>query len=887
MQTFEHGGRVWLCKAEGRGTRKRAAALAVLTRGTGQVRVCGREEVYVRWAYVYNRMEVLQPLYIAGAAGLFDVDLQVRGGGPSGQAAAARLAIGRALVAACNECQPQLEEGRPHAPQSSSPAAAAAVAAVLGVKGSVAAGGDLNVVARSMVLYEDTRQRMPKMPGRMKARKQRHAALPTAEAGCLRRQQQQREGQRSSSSSSSSTSSSNSSSENLGRNWVLVAGACMRAPQPHQRSPARSSGSGGSSERSHSSSITSAGSQAVGREQQDIAAAGIVRLQRRRHLVFSGDSCYLPPLSLLLLHLSTARSDPERLWAEEQLAAAAVAAAAVWLEASLLSPLLMTAALLPRRAAVSLSVSPGAVSFDAATTAATPAVSSAEALNEASPASLSPSQLSPRSPICSKHWRYSPALLRPSPPTENVRSGSLDQQDKQDSTPLALPPSFAEHHLDDQLQAPHRQQGDSPIAVGVYLAGYLLASPLLSLCNKRLYGGPAKNLGLTCCLLQQLILCCCLLLCNSQPQQPLKPQLQQQQELQQQQKQKRGVRRQETGTAPVSVSFRQQLQLACPYVLMLWSSNACLAVSSLASYQIARCSSIPIALLLEVLAVSACDPSPSPAAAAAAAAAKGGLPLLQRVGETLRALRTRAAAVGGLRAFSALAVAAGLAAAAADGDSLQPHAAFLGVAASAAGAIYLQLASSCFRIRAQAPAAAAATPVAAAAAAAAAAASPAKAAVPDGFRAGAAAAAGGDVRGRQEIAVAQRVALLSILLLLPVVAVSQEPQQLLLRLQQQQQQQQGVVRSSDLLLLVVSGCLAALLPLCTYGCLRGLSPLACCVAGFTKMAAQMLLSPWLAQETLSVSTAAGCCCCLVGSLAFCLSSHRRQTAKHEKQHKQR
>ncbi|KAL8273906.1 hypothetical protein Esti_002229 [Eimeria stiedai] len=135
MQTFEHGGRVWLCKAEGRGTRKRAAALAVLTRGTGQVRVCGREEVYVRWAYVYNRMEVLQPLYIAGAAGLFDVDLQVRGGGPSGQAAAARLAIGRALVAACKDCQPQLEE--------------------------------------AMVLYEDTRQRMPKMPGRMKARKQR------------------------------------------------------------------------------------------------------------------------------------------------------------------------------------------------------------------------------------------------------------------------------------------------------------------------------------------------------------------------------------------------------------------------------------------------------------------------------------------------------------------------------------------------------------------------------------------------------------------------------------------------------------------------------------------------------------------------------------------
>ncbi|KAL8450672.1 hypothetical protein Emag_003112 [Eimeria magna] len=466
----------------------------------------------------------------------------------------------------------------------------------------------------------------------------------------------------------------------------------------------------------------------------------------------------------------------------------------------------MTAALLPRRAAVSLRVSPAAVSFDAATAAATPAVSSAEALNEGPSTSLSPSQLSsPRSTLCSKHWRYSPALVRPSLPAEGVRRGCLHQQDKGGVTSLVLPSPAEQQPLADQPWAPQKQrearQRDSPVTVGGYLAGYLLASPLLSLCNKRLYGGPAKNLGLTCCLLQQLILCCCLLLCRSQSQQSLEPQLQlQQQELQQQQK--RGVRKQETGMALLSVSFRQQLQLACPYVVMLWTSNACLAVSSLASYQIARCSSIPIALILEVLAVSAYEPSPPPAAAATAAAtaaAKGGLTLLlQRVGETLRALRTRAAAVGGLRAFSALAVSAGLAAAAADGDSLQPHAAFLGVAASAAGAVYLQLASSCFRIRAQAPAAAAATPAAAAAAPAAA--STAKAAASGDLRLAAAAAAGRDERGRQEIAVAQRVALLSILLLLPVIAVSQEPQQLLLRLQKQQQQQAGV-RLSDLLLL--------------------------------------------------------------------------------------
>ncbi|KAL8273905.1 hypothetical protein Esti_002228 [Eimeria stiedai] len=532
---------------------------------------------------------------------------------------------------------------------------------------------------------------------------------------------------------------------------------------------------------------------------------------------------------------------------------------------SLLSPPPMTAALLPPRAAVSPSVSPAAVSFDAAArAAATPAVSSAEALNERK----RQASLSRGSPLCSKHCRNSPVLLSPRSLAEGEEREPLHQQGKRGPPPL-VPPFAAEEPLQSQRGAPQKQRearnGDSPVAVGVYLAGYLLASPLLSLCNKRLYGGPAKNLGLTCCLLQQLILCCCLLLCKSQPQQPLTPQLQQLQEEQEQQ-QKWGDRRQETGTVLVSVSFRQQLQLACPYVLMLWSSNACLAVSSLASYQIARCSSIPIALLLEVLAVSSHEASPS------AAAAEGGAALLlQRMGKTLRALRTRAVAVGGLRTFSALAVAAGLAAAAADGDSLQPHAALLGVAASAAGAVYLQLASSCFRIRPQAPAAAAARPTAAAAVSAA---SAAKAAALEDPRP----AAGGDERGRQEIAVAQRVALLSILLLLPVLVLSQEPQQLMLRLQQQQQHEESV-SPSDLLLLVVSGCLAGLLPLCTYGCLRGLSPLACCVAGFTKMAAQMLLSPWLAQEALSVSTAAGCCCCLVGSLAFCLSSHKRQSGK--------
>ncbi|KFG60638.1 putative ribosomal protein S9 [Toxoplasma gondii RUB] len=135
MKVFMHNGCEWLWQAEGTGTRKRAAAHVIIRRGTGQVRVNNDEDLYVRWPFYYNRMDVLQPFFLTGTAGIYDLFIHVRGGGSSGQAGAVRLAVGRALVSACPACARLLEE--------------------------------------DMVLYEDTRQRMPKMPGRMKARKMR------------------------------------------------------------------------------------------------------------------------------------------------------------------------------------------------------------------------------------------------------------------------------------------------------------------------------------------------------------------------------------------------------------------------------------------------------------------------------------------------------------------------------------------------------------------------------------------------------------------------------------------------------------------------------------------------------------------------------------------
>lgn len=126
--TFGARGREWKVRAEGKGTRKRSTAHVVIERGTGVVKVNGEEDFFKRWPLLHNRFDVLFPFEACGAAGLFDVYIAVKGGGISGQAGAARLAVGRALVDACAQCEDGLKD--------------------------------------SLVLYEDTRQRTSKFPGK-------------------------------------------------------------------------------------------------------------------------------------------------------------------------------------------------------------------------------------------------------------------------------------------------------------------------------------------------------------------------------------------------------------------------------------------------------------------------------------------------------------------------------------------------------------------------------------------------------------------------------------------------------------------------------------------------------------------------------------------------
>jgi ribosomal protein S9 len=128
QQTFFARGREWKTRSEGKGTRKRSVAHVLIEKGSGIVKVNGEEDFYKRWPLYYNRFDVLFPFEATRSAGLFDVYISVEGGGISGQAGAARLAIGRALVDACPECEDDFRD--------------------------------------SLVLFEDTRQKTSKFPGK-------------------------------------------------------------------------------------------------------------------------------------------------------------------------------------------------------------------------------------------------------------------------------------------------------------------------------------------------------------------------------------------------------------------------------------------------------------------------------------------------------------------------------------------------------------------------------------------------------------------------------------------------------------------------------------------------------------------------------------------------
>jgi small subunit ribosomal protein S9 len=79
------------------GKRKSAVARAEIRKGTGNVRI--NKLPLAVYGSEIERMKIQEPLILSGSlANQVDIQVSVRGGGINGQAEAARLAIGQALV---------------------------------------------------------------------------------------------------------------------------------------------------------------------------------------------------------------------------------------------------------------------------------------------------------------------------------------------------------------------------------------------------------------------------------------------------------------------------------------------------------------------------------------------------------------------------------------------------------------------------------------------------------------------------------------------------------------------------------------------------------------------------------------------------------------------
>lgn len=89
------------------GRRKTSVARAYVTKGTGSIIVNGRDyKEYFKTPTLH--FYVTQSLAVSNAIGEYDVKVNVKGGGTTGQAQAIRLAIAKALVENNAELKPNL-----------------------------------------------------------------------------------------------------------------------------------------------------------------------------------------------------------------------------------------------------------------------------------------------------------------------------------------------------------------------------------------------------------------------------------------------------------------------------------------------------------------------------------------------------------------------------------------------------------------------------------------------------------------------------------------------------------------------------------------------------------------------------------------------------------
>ena len=91
------------------GRRKEAVARVYLSKGTGEIKVNDKEyKAYFPLIYLQNQVEL--PMKTIEALDQYDVNINVQGGGPKGQAEAIKLGIARCLCEVNAEFRPALKK---------------------------------------------------------------------------------------------------------------------------------------------------------------------------------------------------------------------------------------------------------------------------------------------------------------------------------------------------------------------------------------------------------------------------------------------------------------------------------------------------------------------------------------------------------------------------------------------------------------------------------------------------------------------------------------------------------------------------------------------------------------------------------------------------------
>ena len=93
----------------GTGRRKSSVARVFLKKGSGQIRVNGKD-IADFFGRATSIMIVKQPLVLTNNTETFDIQVNVNGGGESGQAGATRHGITRALIASDETLKPALRQ---------------------------------------------------------------------------------------------------------------------------------------------------------------------------------------------------------------------------------------------------------------------------------------------------------------------------------------------------------------------------------------------------------------------------------------------------------------------------------------------------------------------------------------------------------------------------------------------------------------------------------------------------------------------------------------------------------------------------------------------------------------------------------------------------------